>query len=105
MKITRLINLSVVSTGQEFFFWLKPWQNKKDQTFVGMHRFLNPFLKYFNQLPAAKKGFKNGASQQKFGPSYFAKALADDWLPDSLLATFEFMICSKLAIFWYVAND
>ena len=31
---------------------LKPWQNKKDQTFVGMHRFLNPFFLNFNQLPA-----------------------------------------------------
>ena len=29
----------------------------------------------FNQLPAAKKGFKNGASQQTFGPFYFDRAL------------------------------
>ena len=37
-----------------------------------MRRFLNPFFLNLNQLPAAKKGFKNGASQQKFGLSYFA---------------------------------
>ena len=30
----------------------------------------------FNQLPAAKKGFKKRASQQTFGPSYFVRALA-----------------------------
>ena len=36
-----------------------------------MHCFLNLFLN-FSQLPAAKrKGFKNGASQQTFGTSYF----------------------------------
>ena len=53
---------------------LKPWQNQKDQTFVGMHRFWIPYLN-FNQLPAAKKGFTTSASQQTFGPSYFDKAL------------------------------
>ena len=31
----------------------------------------------FNQLPAAKKGLKNGTSQQTFGPSYFDRALVD----------------------------
>ena len=30
----------------------------------------------FNQLPAAKTAFKNGASQERFGPSYFDRALA-----------------------------
>ena len=29
----------------------------------------------FNQLPAVKKGVKNGASQQTIGPSYFDRAL------------------------------
>ena len=38
-------------------------------------RFLNRFLN-FNQLPAAKKGLKNSASQQTFSPSYFDRALA-----------------------------
>ena len=37
-------------------------------------RFLNSFLN-FNQLPAAKKGFKKQASLQELGPSYFVRAL------------------------------
>ena len=53
---------------------IKPWQNKKDQTFVEIHRFFSPYLN-FNLQPAAKKGFKNGAFQQTFGPSYFDRAL------------------------------
>ena len=44
--------------------------------FVEMHRFFNLFFLNSEQLPAAKKGFKNGASQQTFGPSYFDRALA-----------------------------
>ena len=44
---------------------VKRWQNKKGQTFVGINRFLNLF-KTFNQLLAAKKGFKDGASQQTY---------------------------------------
>ena len=44
--------------------------------FVGMLIFLILFLN-FDQLPAAKKGFKNGAAQQTFDPSYFDRALVD----------------------------
>ena len=49
---------------------LKPRQYKKGQTFVGMHCFLNPF-----SAACCKKGLKNGASKQIFGPSYFDSAL------------------------------
>ena len=39
--------------------------------FVELHRFLN-----LDQLTAAKKkGFKNDAAQQTFGPSYLDRAL------------------------------
>ena len=37
-------------------------------------RFFNPFLN-FNQLPAAKKGFKKRAFLQTLDPSYFVRAL------------------------------
>ena len=47
---------------------------RRAKSFVEMHRLLKPFLN-FNQLPAAKKGYKNGASQQTFGPSYFERGL------------------------------
>ena len=43
-----------------------------------MRRFLNPFFLNLNQLPAAKKGFKNYASHQTFGPSYFDRTLKID---------------------------
>ena len=45
--------------------------------FVEMHRFLIFFFNLnLNQLPAAaKKGLKNGASQQTFCPSHFERAL------------------------------
>ena len=38
--------------------------------------FMNPFFMNFYQLPAAKNGLKNSASQQTFSPSYFDRALA-----------------------------
>ena len=41
-----------------------------------MHRFLIPFFKNSNQLPSAKEGFKNSASQQMFGSSFFDRALS-----------------------------
>ena len=50
---------------------LKPGQNKKDQKFFQLHRFLNTFL----QLAAEKKYSKNGAARIFFGPSYFMTAL------------------------------
>ena len=58
-----------------FALLIKPWQNKDGQTFVELHRFLNPFFLNLNQLPAAKNLFKNGAAEQTFGPSYFALAV------------------------------
>ena len=42
--------------------------------FVGMLVFLILFFN-FNQLPAAKKGFKKQASLQTLVPSYFVRAL------------------------------
>jgi hypothetical protein len=56
------------------FVAFSEYMNFNGQTFVIMHHFLNPYLN-FNQLPAAKKGFINGASQQTFVPSYFDRAL------------------------------
>jgi hypothetical protein len=57
---------------------LKLSKIKKGQTFVlKRHLFLILFLNFI-QLPAAKKGFKNGASQQTFGPSFFVRALQQD---------------------------
>ena len=53
---------------------LKLCQNKKRQTFVGMHRFLILFLQQAADRNF-KKGIKNGASQQTFDPSYFVRAL------------------------------
>ena len=44
--------------------------------FVEMHRFFNLLFSNSEQLPAAKKGFKNGASQQTGGPSYFDKSFS-----------------------------
>ena len=54
---------------------LKLCQNKRGQMFVGMLIF-ETFFYYFNQLPAARIGFKNLASPQMFGSSYFVRALA-----------------------------
>ena len=34
-----------------------------------------PFLIPFSKLPAVKKGLKNGAARNFFGPSYFVMAL------------------------------
>jgi len=34
----------------------------------------------FSQLPAAKKGIKNGAARKFFGPSYFVTALVTAWM-------------------------
>ena len=50
---------------------LKLCQNKKGQMFVGML----VFYPFFNQLPAAKKGFKKQVSLQTFGPLCFVRAL------------------------------
>ena len=54
--------------------WLKSWQNKKSQIFVGMLQKYLP-LKYLNQLPVAKKTVSLGASQQMFRSSRFGGAL------------------------------
>ena len=50
---------------------LKPGQNKEDQKYFQLDRFLNTFL----QLAAGKKYLKNGAAGNFFGPSYFVTAL------------------------------
>ena len=39
-------------------------------------RFLNPFFEFLISSLLEKKGFKNRASLQEFGPSYFVRALA-----------------------------
>ena len=36
-----------------------------------------PFLIPFSQLPAVKKGIKNGVARKIFGPSYFVMALVN----------------------------
>ena len=50
--------------------------------------FFNPLLN-FNHMPAAKKRFKNGTSQQTFGTSYFDRAL------EGLHYTFNVFVTSK----------
>ena len=55
------------------YCYLEPSQNKK-----GQKNFLaTPFLIPFSQLPAVKKGIKNGVARKIFGPSYFVMALVN----------------------------
>ena len=54
---------------------LKPWENKKGQTFVVMFVFYMSFFAAGSWLKLKKKTCKKRGSQQKFGPSWFARAL------------------------------
>jgi hypothetical protein len=40
-----------------------------------MHFFFNAFFEFESAASCKKKGLKNGASIQMFGPSYFDRAL------------------------------
>ena len=54
---------------------LKPWQNKKCQTFVVMLGFCISFFAAGSWLKFKKRPCKNQASQQKLGSSYSFRAL------------------------------
>ena len=54
---------------------LKLCQNKKGQTFVGMLIFWNLSFGFQSAAFCKKERFKNRASQQRFGFSYFVRTL------------------------------